>query len=143
MRPIYIIILLLFVSACASNKIEDTINLTVPPKDMIVHSCMYDAMDETLVTHKWAWWDSKENNCASTSPHRGRILLKHTEFPKNNLCAQFFKYSQTYFYSDNGNNKWIDYTSDIVIACLNTKMRWVFYRDVHTLDIMVLNEILN
>ncbi len=131
------LIALIFLSACSSIETAD---VNAPPKDAIVHNCIYDAMDETLVTREMAWWDSRVRNCASTVPHRGRILLTYTELPKKGLCAQFFHFAQTYEYGII--NTWSEYTEKILTACFSSQKGWIFYKDDKILDTLVLDEIL-
>jgi len=133
----FIVFLSMFLSACASSDTD--IKISAPDRDVTIYSCIYDAMEETVLNRQWALWDSLQNNCATTSPHRGKMIVANIEHFKNRLCAQFFTHSQVYLYGKN--NKWSDYKNTIITACFDEKTRWVFYKNDRILNKMVLDEI--
>jgi len=96
----------ILLSACGSSAKHfgaETRKLDIPEyeeagldeEDINVHTCIYDAINESLQTRTLAWWDSGSYNCTTSIPYRGRLVVKLAEPGFNYLCVQVFEYSQT------------------------------------------------
>jgi len=136
---IFYILFLLLVSGCSFSS-SKSLNINPPSDNIVIYKCLYQSMNETLITKKWSWWEAKNNNCLTNEPNRGSIILKQIEFPKNKLCAQFFEYYQNYNLKK---QKWNNSILKITIACLDKNRNWQFVQNSKILDNMVIDEILN